>query len=154
MKSGASIYLKFLPIGSLECDLQSKSGLDKAIVKREIMPHSISLRLFFLVILFPTLLLSACASTQQETSNLKRIYDRSAQYHLPDRNPVIVIPGVLGSRLVDEETGVTVWGAFRKDYADPGSAEGARLIALPLTAGLEHEHNHHVKTSVRSDGVL
>ena len=118
------------------------------------MPHNIRMRLFFLVILFPTLLLSACASTKQNTANLKTIYDRSAQYHLPDRNPVIVIPGVLGSRLVDEETGVTVWGAFRKDYADPGSAEGARLIALPLTSDLDHENNHHVKTNVRSDGVL
>ena len=118
------------------------------------MHHNISTRLFFLVILFPALLLSACASTKQNTANLKSIYDRSAQYHLPDRNPVIVIPGVLGSRLIDEQTGVTVWGTFRKDYADPGSAEGARLIALPLSSDLDHEHNHHVKTSVRSDGVL
>ena len=101
------------------------------------MPHNISTRLFFLVILFPALLLSACASTKQNTANLKSIYDRSAQYHLPDRNPVIVIPGVLGSRLIDEQTGVTVWGAFRKDYADPGSAEGARLIALPLSSDLD-----------------
>ena len=85
-----------------------------------------------------TILLTACSSTPtQSTANLKQIYDRSAQYHLPDRNPVIVIPGILGSRLIDDETGVTVWGAFRKDYADPKTDEGARLIALPLTADLD-----------------
>lgn len=88
----------------------------------------------------------------QERSNLKRLYDKSAQYHAPDRNPVIVIPGILGSRLVDDETGVTVWGAFRKDYADPGSDEGARLIAIPLSSdpGQIFEGNRNV----RPDGVL
>ena len=107
------------------------------------------------VCLFLAVLLTACSSTpKQSTANLKQIYDRSAQYHLPDRNPVIVIPGILGSRLVDDATGVTVWGAFRKNYADPKTDEGARLIALPLTADLDYEHNHHVETSVRSDGVL
>ena len=108
-----------------------------------------------LVLLTATIFLTACSSTpKQSTENLKRIYDKSAQYHLPDRNPVIVIPGILGSRLVDEETGVTVWGAFRKNYANPKTAEGARLISLPLTADLDYEHNHHIKTSVRPDGVL
>lgn len=115
------------------------------------------LRIFFPIFLIPTIFLTACSTTpKQDAANLKSIYDRSAQYHLPDRNPVIVIPGVLGSRLVDDSSGVTVWGAFRKDYANPGSADGARLIALPLTSDIEqsHDHNHHIETSVRSDGVL
>ena len=110
-----------------------------------------------LIALFITVFLTACSTTpSQSGENLKRIYDRSAQYHLPDRNPVIVIPGILGSRLIDDDSGVTVWGAFRKDYADPGSRDGARLIALPLSADLEHNHNqnHHIETSVRPDGVL
>lgn len=101
--------------------------------------------------------LAACSTTADQTSeNLKRIYDKSAQYHRPDRNPVIVIPGILGSRLVDENSGVTVWGAFRKDYANPGSREGAQLIALPISSDLEESHNdkHHIETSVRPDGVL
>ena len=118
------------------------------------MLHYNRVRLFFLLFLVPTFLLGACTTTKQEHTDLKRIYDKSAKYHLPDRNPVIVIPGVLGSRLVDEESGVTVWGAFRKDYANPNSAAGARLIALPLSANIEEEHNHHIETSVRSDGVL
>ena len=106
------------------------------------------------VFLIFTIFMTACATSKQDNANLKRLYDRSAQYHLPDRNPVIVIPGILGSRLVDEDTGVTVWGAFRKDYANPGSDEGARLIALPLSADLEQDRNHHIETSVRADGVL
>ena len=118
------------------------------------MPNISCIRIYFLILLFPTLLLSACASTKKESTNLKRLYDKSAQYHLPDRNPVIVIPGILGSRLVDDETGVTVWGAFRKDYADPGSDDGARLISLPLDVDLDDEHRHHIETGVRSDGVL
>jgi len=75
--------------------------------------------------------LPACASTKQSV-DLKSVYDRSAQYHGPDRNPIIVIPGILGSRLVDDDTGKTVWGAFRKEYADPKTAEGAQLISLPI----------------------
>ncbi len=118
------------------------------------MPNITSMRMFIVVCFISTCLLSACTTTLQERSNLKRLYDKSAQYHQPDRNPVIVIPGILGSRLVDDETGMTVWGAFRRDFADPGSDEGAQLIALPLSSDLAHDNNHHIKTSVRSDGVL
>jgi len=93
--------------------------------------------------------LSACASSSKQKVNLKNIYDQSAQYHMPDRNPIIVIPGILGSKLVDDETGQTVWGAFRTEFADPNTPEGARLISLPLDA------NHKTKLGkIRPDGVL
>ena len=92
--------------------------------------------------------LSACA-TAANPVDLKTIYDRTAQYHLPDRNPVIVIPGILGSKLVDNDTGKTVWGAFRADYADPNTAEGAELISLSLDPNIHKEVGH-----VRPDGVL
>ena len=43
------------------------------------------------------------------------------------RNPVIVIPGILGSRLVEESTGKVVWGAFAGDLRvsckDTGQSE-------------------------------
>ena len=92
--------------------------------------------------------LAGCA-TKSEPANLKQIYDRTAQYHLPDRNPIIVIPGILGSRLVDENTGQTVWGAFRADYANPKTTDGARLISLSLDPENQKEVSH-----VRPDGVL
>ena len=97
-------------------------------------------------------LLSGCTTTLKERAKLKRLYDKSAQYHKPDRNPVIVIPGILGSRLVDDKTGMTVWGAFRTDYANPNSDKGAKLIALPLAYGpVEAAQN---QTNIRPDGVL
>ncbi len=93
--------------------------------------------------------LANCASAPNQRTTLKKNYDRTAQYHLPDRNPIIVIPGILGSRLVDDESGQTVWGAFRAEYADPRTDEGTRLIALPIDSSSEREFG-----KVRSDGVL
>ena len=86
------------------------------------------------------------------------IYERSAQYHRPDRNPIIVIPGILGSRLTEQATGLKVWGAFNSTSVDPSTTEGAQLLALPI-------HNEQDCTttpcllkdqrdSVTSDGVL
>ncbi len=51
------------------------------------------------------------------------------------RNPVIVIPGILGSRLVDEPTGTVGWGAFSGEYANPADPAGARLLAHPMQPG-------------------
>ena len=67
--------------------------------------------------------------------DLGELYDRVAQVHPPTRNPVVVIPGILGSALEQEGTGRVVWGAFSGDYAHPGRAEGARSIALPMRVG-------------------
>lgn len=92
---------------------------------------------------------TACAFGPTQKVNLKKIYDQTAQYHAPDRNPIIVIPGILGSRLIDDETGQTVWGAFNAEYADPKTAEGAQLISLSLDRNDKTEIEH-----VRSDGVL
>jgi hypothetical protein len=47
---------------------------------------------------------------------------------------------------------MTVWGAFRKDYADPKSDNGARLIAIPLTS--DPATASKTQTNIRPDGVL
>jgi hypothetical protein len=60
------------------------------------------------------------------------IYNPAAQHHGPDRNPIIAIPGILGSKLKDPLSGTLVWGAFEPGAADPADPEGARLIALPI----------------------
>jgi hypothetical protein len=75
--------------------------------------------------------LGACAPATE--ADLALIYNPAAQHHGLDRNPVIVIPGLLGSRLRDPASGRIVWGAFDGNAADPREKEGARLVALPFT---------------------
>ncbi len=67
--------------------------------------------------------------------DLGGLYNRAAQESDETRNPIIVIPGVLGSRLVDADTGETVWGAFSGDFANPSDPAGARSVAVPMRIG-------------------
>lgn len=81
---------------------------------------------------------NAVTSTARSSSNvpdLAHIYRRTAQSDDRDRNPVIVIPGVLGSRLVDQRSGRMIWGQFGGDSIDPHTPWGARMIALPMGQG-------------------
>lgn len=96
------------------------------------------------------LLIVSCANNPPH-AELNPIYQRSAQYHGPDRNPIIVIPGILGSQLVDEASGRTVWGAFRGSYANPRRPDDAQLIALPIDDEVPFSE---LDDGVRSDGVL
>lgn len=94
-----------------------------------------------------TILIGCTNSPEPELSIL---YTPAAQYHGPDRNPIIVIPGVLGSRLRDA-SGRLAWGAFDGLAADPSDPEGARLIALPI----EGEGTlATLRDDVVADGVL
>ncbi|MEM7051979.1 MAG: hypothetical protein AAF604_20090 [Acidobacteriota bacterium] len=74
----------------------------------------------------------ACRPQAPATPDLSAIYNRAAQHHDAYRNPVIVIPGILGSRLIDPGSGRTVWGAFRGGAANPQRDDDLALIALPL----------------------
>lgn len=67
--------------------------------------------------------------------DLKHIYGRTVQADDRDRNPIIVIPGVLGSRLVHSQTGQVVWGEFGGNSINPNTAVGAQLISLPMKRG-------------------
>ncbi len=87
-----------------------------------------------LVLLSLALAALACAA-KQKPPNLGAIYSRAASYHGPDRNPVILIPGLLGSKLVEESTNRVVWGAFDGGFANPQKPDGARLLALPMHEG-------------------
>jgi len=86
-----------------------------------------------------------------EGPDLGEIYNRAAGHHRSERNPVIVIPGILGTKLIDDDTGQTVWGAFTGDHAKPGTPEGARLVALPMREGASLAES---VDDVRPDGVL
>lgn len=77
-------------------------------------------------------------ATPRSTSSvpdLKHIYGRTVQADDRDRNPIIVIPGVLGSRLVHGQTGQVVWGEFGGNSINPHTPAGAQLISLPMKQG-------------------
>ncbi|MEM9294478.1 MAG: hypothetical protein AAGA57_01635 [Planctomycetota bacterium] len=74
-----------------------------------------------------------CAGPKQP--DLGALYSRTAQYHGPDRNPVIVIPGILGSKLATTDDQL-LWGAFGLQYADPDNPEDLRGLAVPMTPGV------------------
>lgn len=79
--------------------------------------------------------------------DLGGIYSAAARQEHLDRNPIIVIPGILGSRLIDDR-GRVVWGAFGAGAVDPSSAEGRRLIALPMSS------SGWPRDEVKADGAL
>lgn len=82
------------------------------------------------------LCLSGCATVS--APDLGGIYNRAARHQSPERNPVIVIPGMLGSQLADRQgSGEIVWGAFAGGAASPASPRGARQIALPMRLGAD-----------------
>lgn len=74
-------------------------------------------------------------TTEAVLPNLGDIYGRTARSADAERNPLIVIPGVLGSRLVDDTSRRVVWGEFGGDGIDPSTPNGARLLALPMAEG-------------------
>ena len=105
--------------------------------------HILVLPLFFL-------LFSACTTTEP-VPDLGSIYNELAMHEDPHRNPVIVIPGLLGSKLVDQDTGDRVWGTFGLGQVDPNTATGARQFALPMGKGKNLKELHD---NVISDGAL
>lgn len=96
------------------------------------------------------LALAACSSSGR-SPQLSIIYSPSAKFHGPDRNPIIVIPGLLGSRLRDPGSGKLIWGAFDSEGVDPSTDEGFRLISLspdpPRSIG-------EAQDGIKTDGVL
>jgi len=88
----------------------------------------------WMTIVVTALLAAGCAGPA--TPDLGGIYNLAAMKHDELRNPVIVIPRILGSKLTDEPTGRLVWGAFSGGFADPETDDGARLVALPMAEGV------------------
>lgn len=96
-------------------------------------------------------MLGASCAAGYDPPDLGGLYDRAAQHHGPDRNPVVLIPGMTGSALVDGESGRVVWGAFTGDYVRPDDPADARLVALPMRPGVPLRE---LRDDVRPDGVL
>jgi len=64
-------------------------------------------------------LLSLASAWGSEEPKLGEIYNRTAQYHGPGRNPIILIPGILGSTLEQKETHQIIWGGFQPQLREP-----------------------------------
>lgn len=70
--------------------------------------------------------------------DLDAIYSGAARRDAEERRPLIAVPGILGSRLVDTATGIVVWGGGPDTAGasvSPDTPEGAELIALPIGDG-------------------
>jgi hypothetical protein len=81
------------------------------------------------------LLVLAGCSSPPKTPDLGGIYNNLAQHEDPYRNPIILIPGLLGSKLVDPDSDTIVWGAFGTDTLNPNKPGGARMFGLPMQPG-------------------
>ncbi len=108
------------------------------------------MRKYFSIYIFFLALLPACGPAQH-VPDLGNLYNELAMHEDPHRNPIIVIPGVLGSKLVDQDSGDIVWGAFGLGQVDPNTSKGARLVALPMAPGQPLRELHD---NVRSAGAL
>jgi len=95
---------------------------------------AIGLRALQGLLLLVLLLLTACGSIHTPP-DLSLLYNDLAQREDPYRNPIIVIPGLMGSKLMNQETGDLVWGAFGPAQVNPNTATGARQLALPMQKG-------------------
>lgn len=100
--------------------------------------------------LFALVIFSGC-SQKKQVVDLGKIYNRSARSHPIDRNPVILIPGVQGSRLVDSETNTVIWGAFGGQELNPNTPLGLELFSVPMKKGIPL---NELTDSTVADGVL
>ncbi len=98
-----------------------------------------------------TILAVAACRSSKAPPDLGNLYDRAAKSHDPYRNPIVVIPGILGSKLTDPGSGRIVWGAFGGGGVKPQQAEGASLAALPMAEGVPLAQ---LRDDVVPDGVL
>ena len=78
--------------------------------------------------------LTACVSNSK-TPDLGGLYNSLVQNESPYRNPVILISGLLGSKLIVEQTGTVAWGTFGVGNISPGTAQVLTDIALPMCRG-------------------
>lgn len=94
--------------------------------------------------------LVGCA-TKLQSPDLGGLYNELIQAEDPYRNPVIVVPGILGSKLKDIDSKAVVWGAFGPGSTNPKKPEAARLFALPMREGAPLAA---LRDGVQPDGVL
>ncbi len=72
---------------------------------------------------------------QVDPADIEGLYGRAAREGIARRNPLIVIPGIMGSQLIDSAARRPVWGDFRDRFARPWKKGEAGSIALPMQMG-------------------
>ena len=98
------------------------------------------------------LLATGCQSFQQRRQvGLGEIYDNLAQLPDYERNPVIVIPGILGSKLIDDKTGEVVWGEMGPKDVSALKTRSLTELALPMQLGVPLSQ---LRDDVRENGPL
>ena len=88
---------------------------------------------------------------QTHATDLAGIYAEAAARDISNRNPIVFIPGIMGSKLVDPDSAQSVWGDFSRLYADPTQSENRRLIALPMEPGRPLDE---LTSTAEADGAL
>ena len=79
---------------------------------------------------------------------LEVIYQPSVMLENKLRNPVIVIPGMMGSKL-ETSDGRTVWGVFSNKSIDPDNEDDVRLLCCPIDGtGLSEFDDSVIATGV------
>jgi len=81
------------------------------------------------------------------------VQSRSLEQPIPEaeRYPVIVIPGVLGTRLVDQETDQVVWGRYDRIHFFKTRASNPSALVLPMAPG---QRLDELRDDVGPDGTL
>ncbi|MEM8758140.1 MAG: hypothetical protein AAGF47_10215 [Planctomycetota bacterium] len=68
--------------------------------------------------------------------SLSELYGHAVDQDAGSRNPVIVMPGIMGSVIQHVTSGKTLWGGpERNDFADPTDDEQLRLVSHPMQPG-------------------
>ena len=97
-------------------------------------------------------MLTGCQSLKERRQvGLSEIYSDLAKLPDYERNPVIVIPGILGSRLVDKRTDEVVWGEMGPSGVSPLKTHSLTELALPMQSGVPL---HQLHDDVQPDGPL
>jgi pimeloyl-ACP methyl ester carboxylesterase len=118
-----------------------------------------SKKIFCYALSIVTFVFSGCSATGSynsfKTDRKILISDqarRAFQYEGLERHPVIVIPGIFGSRLVDSASQRIVWGLFTgKEMIENFSTNQMRLLSLPMTEG---KSLNELRDTVLPAGVL
>ncbi|MEM1162753.1 MAG: hypothetical protein AAGJ28_17650, partial [Pseudomonadota bacterium] len=98
-------------------------------------------------------LVAAC-TPKAKLPDLRAIYEKTtAAANGQERPPLITIPGILGSRLVDTASDKVIWGGGSRGIsADPEKPEDFVALALPI--GPADVPLSRLRDRVRADGIL